>query len=340
MFKGALSSLFIIVSFSSLSTNFKVSIFEENLNAKTYEDSSNSRKESWAYLSYVVNVDGKPENIEVISSSKSKDKKAKAKQYVENLRYIPANRNGKPIKTERTFLLKFQKSLWGNPNDGISVHFSRGYDEANKLIEKGHLEEASSVLLDLEENKVKNLTEQAYFSWLSSIYYSKTKEWGKYQSATYDAWVLKEKLTDQYAYIVTKNLIDYALYDLEYQFALDVLNSMKRLTGVNLTEDGYSEYQALITASLNAQQEIKKSYVVDKEDTITYHRIVKSQLSVQDVVGKIIRIELRCRNYFKSLQRTTDIEIPIDGAHCKLLLEGQVGTEFTVIETGNNILLN
>ncbi|WP_448550729.1 energy transducer TonB [Thalassotalea montiporae] len=317
-------------SFACSSQVFIPAKLLDNANKKYREDSFASRVESYAYISFVINKEGKATDIVVLDKSDFRDISGVAKQWLKNLTYQPARISDKPINSEKRLLWRYDKALSSGSNDGISPRFAQSYEKTKSLV-KDNAVKAEHELINVKQ-ATKNLTEQAFYAFISSFVYAQTKDWLSYGEHVFDAWMLKDFLDNHSAYMATKNLFDYALYKQDYRLALEVANSFKTLSGIEISAQVYQSYYDSVQQSIEQRKEITKRYSISQELPV-YHAITRRKVQLETASDNV-EAQLRCKNHVENVSITEMLLIPSTAIDCRLLVRATEDTELTIVESG------
>jgi len=327
--------LCIFFSTISSASNFQYAKLIENLNSdQTKETSSNSRKEEWVKLAYLVGLDGKTTDIHVIHSSGSKPHIKSAVKYIRNFRFSPATLNGRAVESSKTFLMVYDKSFFGSNNDGISVGFSKRYEEINRLLAKKKFKDVDEQLKILVETNTRNLTEQAISAWLHAIYYYQTSQWHEYGHQVVVANILRDYLPTKMAITTAQNLLTWQMYIHEYTGALNTLDSLRNIKNANISDETYQKMKTPILSTIKDNTEIERSKEL-KKNTIWVYPVTRSELAINVIGGSIEVAQLRCNNGVQSLSIAAQFKasVPAHYLQCDLLIKGELNSIIKVQES-------
>jgi hypothetical protein len=328
--------LCIIFSKISAASSFQEAKVIYNLNAdKIKETSSNSRKEEWVKLAYLVGLDGKATDIHVTHSSSSELHIKSAKKYIGNLRFSPATFNGNAVESSKTFFMVYDKSFFGSNNDGISLGFSKRYEKINRLLAEKNFKDADEQLKKLVETNTRNLTEQAISAWLHAIYYYQTSQWHEYGHQVVVANILRDYLPTKMAITTTQNLLTWQMYIYEYKGALNTLDSLRNIKNTNISDETYQNMRAPIINAIKQNTDIAIRKEFKQSDTWLYP-VTRSQLAIDVTEGSIKMAQLRCSNGVQRLSTASQfkISVPAHYAHCNLLIKSAFNSIVKVQESG------
>lgn len=326
----------ILFSTISSANNFQYAKVIDNLNAeKTKKTSSNSRKEEWVKLAYLVGLNGKATDIHVTHSSRSNPHIKSAVKYIRNLRFSPATFNGSAVESSKTFLMVYDKSFFGSNNDGISVGFSKRYEKINRLLAEKKFKDVDEQLKILVETNTRNLTEQAISAWLHAIYYYQTSQWHEYGHQVAVANILRDYLPTKMAITTAQNLLTWQMYINEYTGALNTLDSLRSIKNANISDDIYLKMRTPILSTIKDNTEIEISKEL-KKNNIWVYPVTRSELAISVTRGIIEVAQLRCNNGVQSLSIAAQftVSVPSHYLQCNLLIKGEVNSIIKVQESG------
>jgi hypothetical protein len=271
-----------------------------------------------------VNDKGQPIDVAPVASSNFDQYAVNAIHYIEKLTYTPATLNGQVISTNVDFFLQFGKSLYGSSNDGISSYFRKQYNLTQQYVLAGETALARSNLAELLEDNTKNLTEQAWYAWLASVYYFKQEDWTEYAEQIEITWLLKDLLPNSYAYKATINLYNSAIYQHQYQKAVKALRSLSTIKNVEIDKKTKDKYLGHIRDELVRNKSIvKETYAA--ESGVLYFSLSRQRLKVQLNGESVTSAQIRCNNYFIIIENKVlmnEIVLPNESSNCKLLMQG------------------
>ncbi|WP_042145598.1 MULTISPECIES: energy transducer TonB [unclassified Pseudoalteromonas] len=299
-----------------------------------------TRLEGWVYMSYIVDVDGKTKDIEILAYSTKGANLHHAYKRVESLRYEAALYKGKPVESAKTYLLKHTISFYGSNNEGISTGYRYGFNRVDKYLQTKEFTKAKSELDQLNEDHSKNLTEQALTAWLYSNYYASQKDWSNYGEMVQIANHLREMLPTKMAIKNSQNLLSYYEFTQQYADAVNTVYKMKNIKNAEIKPDTIKAMILPLSKKLNSSVAIKIEANL-KKDIAWQYSVGRKVLSVKVEQGKLDSAQFRCTNvvYNIEMDNLNSIVIPNDFHNCSFLLKGAEGSKIIITEKNQTQLL-
>ncbi|WDE05031.1 hypothetical protein SG34_027645 [Thalassomonas viridans] len=328
--------LYLTLSFSSIAADYTPAEIIEDRNPASTETANQSRLEGWILVTYLVDLDGKASHIEVIAQSKQQDVYNKVKRHLEHLHFSPATVAGKAVISSQRLFYYTDKTLFDNPNNGISQGFRKKYNRANQHIGNKEFAKAKEALDDLQEINTKNLKEQALSAWLYSQYYFSQSDWPAYAEQTKIAAYLKDYLPAKWAVTAIQNLMQWHVFKKEYTEAFAALAELKSIKGANVSEDVYQDMYQSLKKLLQEDTNIEIEHTLS-DNTVWFHRMSRRKLSLTPLSGEIEAIELRCKNnrLILTLEEAKAVTLDNNDLACSLLVKGSEGSKVSLTESGD-----
>lgn len=329
-----LSLIFILlpmVTCSVIAVDFTPAELVEDLNPAMSTTSNPSRLEGWAQLSYIIDIDGKVKNIEIINASDKDDFYDESIRYLKNLRYSPALSDGKKVPSARPFL--YGKNRYNN--DGISLGFRNRYNRANEHLKNGELTQVKTELDDLQQTNTQNIKEQALSAWIHSQYYFAKKDWPAYGEQTKIAEILSNDLPGKWALTTMQNLMQWHLFKKEYVAAFDALDQIPLIEGAKISQAVYQTMSQDIFKALQQDTTMKHQHILEP-DRAWLHYIARKDISINLIPGDQTSVELRCENNWLTLTevQARAFSVSPDDINCAVIIKGVAGSEVSLTESG------
>ena len=331
--------LFFLLYLTSLSSaankdNFISAKITEDLNSKSINETYNrSKVEGWAYLSFIVNLQGKPSNIEVINSS-SDNSIEQADKYLENLSYSTAKVNNSAVFEAKTIFFRENKQVKRSGKGAISKGFINRYNEAYKVTTSKNKELAKEKLNSLTETYTKNFEEQALSHWLHSIYFFLNAEWGMYYESLKKGYFLGENLPRDIEVKNTKNLLDWYIFKKSYPEALKTLTRLNNIKEIKLNPESYNIKYDEIISGQESNKIIDTEFIFYGRRSSWLQELSHPVISFESSNLDLSAVELRCRNaVYKFAKSSIEIfQIPDNYINCSILVKAPTGTSFKFTE--------
>ena len=301
-----------------------------------------SRVEGWALLSYIVGVDGKPQQVIVINKSAKGDFVAPSIRYLNGLHFSPATDQGQPVPSAKTLFMRHGKSFYNTNNEGISPGFRQLYNDANELLINKTYEQAKPKLDELDADYAKNLTEQALSAWLLSKYYANQERWPEYGEQVLIASQLRQHLPVKMAVQATLHQFEWYKFQKQYADAIVVLRGITNIKDTEMDEETRRGLLAPVLKAMKAEPVAKMTTLLT-QDKAWLHLISRSTISLDFNAneGAVELVELRCDNALHQFALSTveskieGFDIPADYRNCSVLVKGSAGTEVVFTEQGD-----
>ena len=329
-----LFALLSLISTQLFARDYTPAKITKNNNSKKPKTTSNfSKREGWIILDYIIDEKGKTRNYLVLDGNDEEKYLERTIERIQNYSFTPAMLDGNSVPTHSYYKMRYGKTFYNNPNDGISRAFNRRYKDISNLLGENKLEDAKVELEELREDYAKNLTEQALSAWIHALYYYSVKDWFSYRDYTQIGFHLKEYLSTDIALQNTKNLLQWQVYKKDYSGAAYTLNQLNEMEGINFTEGAYEKTKQDITAAYNKEPLIQIHSQLS-EGKAWVHELTGSKLSVKVHNGKINQMELRCYDSWHKFEtfEFEDFAAPSQESKCFLFIKGEHGTQFSYQE--------
>ena len=170
-------------------------------------------------------------------------------------------------------------------------------------------------------------------AYLESLYSYKNQNFLEYMRQSQIALNLHEYLPLKMLSNTVVNLFEAQLYYGYFTEAEDTLWAMKKIEGLNLSDELAEDFQNQLKNKINSNLPIKvKGKLTPLGSWIYYNNFQKFKIT--KVNGVIDSVELRCiglhQKYSTDLQK--ELEIPTSAKRCVTMVQGQKGTTFELIQ--------
>jgi TonB family protein len=289
-------------------------------------------KEGWVVMSYMIDPQGIPYDVAVVSSSGDDLFERAAVSAAEVFRYEPAELQGEPMDAGVMSTITFQLS----GDTGASRRFIRVQTDLLKAISENDRERADELLSKLDTNN-RNLYEQAYLFLSKYRYHLK---WGD--------------LRQQYAALSRASFIDRGREFLPADTLTSVLSSMlvielklnkvaKALRTAKLIQERElqdSRKQSLkrVIANIENMAANDASFAIDGRidgDNRFSHYLLKSSFEIVDVQGQVAEMRLHCDKDYVGFRYEAGLRYRVkeDLNDCVVTVIGDPGTTFRLVES-------
>ena len=128
--------------------------------------------EGWAYYSFVISADGRVQDFKILDSNGLDKLNSALKKSIESSIYDPATYDGIPV-SERSRVGRATFMLSNKPR-GAGRHFLPRYRKLVKALESGEVENAWTLIQELESKEGRSLYEELYLQAQYVTYYALT----------------------------------------------------------------------------------------------------------------------------------------------------------------------
>ena len=295
--------------------------------------------EGWVLVNYMVDVDGNAFEATVIDSSGEYRMEDAALEAIEASSFEPAELNGTAIEGSAFMRYTFVLS------DGVSASsdFARSYRRFHEALDEEDHEEAKGHLDDMEEMAHDNLYEDAFYNWAKYAFAKELGDVGLQLDSLNRALAYAGRQDEgrRFAYLSPRSISEAlsALFSLqvESKYYGEAINSYRWMeeSYPNLAQVYESTYKELLEIKSNndyysLQAEIDESLFW----TIELH---KSSFFINDVVGQIDELKLRCDSAFRlfPFQENEQYQISDSWGTCSLEVIGYPDTTFSLFQTSS-----
>ncbi|MFY8274337.1 energy transducer TonB [Pseudoalteromonas sp. SSDWG2] len=307
---------------------------------KPSDTTDGSRQESWANVSYVVNTQGKIEQIEVLSHSDVVFDSDYLARLLQAREYEPAYIDNKPVPSAKNDIVFMEKLFNGFDNDTIKRGFMRLAHEFSDAITRKDMDSAQQKLAELREY-TKNNTEQALSHWYNSQYYFFKQDWQQYQHHLLSAFALQKKLPTEFRIDLLQNTVSWFMYTHEYANALGAIDAYRSLVDVNMDAAVVKEAMAQVVSTLEQHSHITYQYTMAPSEA----RLVamSRERTVISTQAPLSKAQLRC-NYAvidipMNEQGEYDITQLSSRGQCAFLLRSDIRQKVKIVQSGHSHLL-
>lgn len=307
----------------------------KNVNKVEETFTSRGGMEGWTRVSFIIDKDGTTKDIVVFDYSGKDRYVKKVTKYIRNLQYSPALVNNMPVASAQTLFVKHTYSEAGHSEGSVTPAFAKEYQATIDALSSptADMLNIKKSIDNLVEDHTKNLNEHALAAWLKSIYYYKNENFLEYMRQSQITVDLYEHLPIAILAKSTVNLFQSQLYFGNFNGAAETLSRMGSVNGLNLSEETYQQFaDALKTAKATGSANVTKgqlSYLGAWSQTYD-----PSTFKVEVSQGNVDSVELRCNDYQQKYVEgwESKIEFPAQTSDCILLIRGDAGSTFDILE--------
>jgi hypothetical protein len=295
---------------------------------------SRAGMEGWAWVSFLVDVDGKPKDIVVLDYSGKERYIKRTINYVKNLTFSPTLFNGVLVISEKNMFLPHTFSGVGYSAGTVTPVFLKKYQKAIDVINSPKDIYKARILIDnLKDDHTKNLEEHALVAWLESIYYYKNQDFLEYIRQSQITLKLHKYLPLKILSRAVVNLFEAQLHYGYYAEAKQTLNSMREMEGLKLSEQVAAKFHEQLKNKMEFNLPIQVKGKLTALGGWVYKNTMQ-KFKITQVNGIINSVELRCIGFYQKYTQSwqVELEIPQNAENCVTLIQGQKGTTFDLVQ--------
>lgn len=296
-------------------------------------------RQGWVQLSYVVTADGEIVDPVVENSSGSGAFEREALRTVNTWSYEPATWDGKPVQQCHTrVMITFALEGAGT---AVTKKFYRRYKKIDKKIDDGELAKAQEMIDDTVQDLNLTLSETAWL-WavrarLAGLVGDKDAQLAAVRKATQNngRWV-DEKLYPNLLLVRTALEIE----DGNLSEALETHDKLLKTETEHPQLQRLEPYVSKIRELVASEKALSiPARIGEEEDCVDcatnwhYHPL-RRKFSLVDVSGSLRNIEFRCpwQRVVDEAREGTTWEMPDDWGDCSIIVFGEPGTTFNLLE--------
>jgi TonB family protein len=292
---------------------------------------SESGKEGWVELAFMVDTNGKPFEVTVVRSTGNATFDKVAMRSMERSKFEPGRLGAQPV--ESGFEMKY---LFSNPamqhHPGANPGFIKTYRAVTAAVDRG---DQAAADLAMQKLKITNLYEDAYFGLASYQYASRFgDEWQQLES------LRRAIAREDYARYLPHDLFRFALFSclqLElktHQYA-EGLATWKRLKKAGLDKDTAARVEAAVAKLEKIRTDDSAYEVVGQiSEKNWYLHLFKRHFQAVVSEGYLSEVRLRCdtRHWFFPFDSALQYEVTGKDGQCSIELLGAPGTRFKLVQ--------
>lgn len=304
----------------------------------TYPQSAaRSGNEGWVMMSYVIDVDGNVQDPIVEDFEGDKNFKRSAVRALKNWKFAPAMKDGKPTEQCHS-AVRFDFTM--SDANGASRSFVRIYKKARDLLASGDISGAEAQLAELKGDNDFNRYENA---WMSSLEANIAKELGDDErelkaigrtistSATHTSE--KSTFNDEYlGYLYQRSFV----LETQLGYFADALQTAEKIAQKDNGESLIQPLQNTIddVIAMIASDEHLVTDVNLRDSGRYFHSLARNKFAFIDIVGNLSTVEVRCETHREKFTVAEQYvwSIPASWGQCRVIVEGQQGANFALVE--------
>lgn len=295
--------------------------------------------EGWVQLSFVVDENGRVVDPVVEDSSGIVGFEKASLRAMKGWRYEPAKRNGKTIEQCRnTVQMDF---MLEQSTKGGRRRFVNEYKAARQALESGDVQLTEQLITEMENGKIWNRYEDAWFWMLKAEFAKKQGDEGA-QLASLKRGVNSNESeshlgTDMFLYLLQQKFI----LEVRASLFVDALSTFERISQRPDSEPIVAQLEGY--ASKVRQYLIDEDYILVKGqidiDGDWWHSLSRSRFSFTNISGNLDSVELRCANKREKYTFAADTQwtIPESWGRCKVMVVGENQANFNLVEIRQDV---
>lgn len=293
-------------------------------------------QEGWVQMSFVVNEEGEVIDPLIEDSSGIKSLEKSAMKAIKKWQYKPAMQDGKPIQQCHN---RVQLDYRLDGQLGVRPKFLSQYKSISKAIESNNLDDAGSKLAAINEKKMWNMKETGWYWMLESEYARAVKDDKRELAAldrVFSSSLVQKDIGKQMYVFLRERQFTLLVNQTQYPSALEVFAKLREISDIEETIEHLSPYVTQIQNLLNSDKPISRQGEI-KDKGIWFHSLSRNQFTLTDIQGELEQLDIRCDNK-RSVYTVEDgsvFKIPAKWGNCRVVVEGENSSTFTVIELAN-----
>lgn len=311
----------------------------ERIDPKYPVSAARKGQEGWVQLSFVIDKEGKVVDPVVEDSSGVRSFEKQALKALKKWRYSPATEGGQPVEQcQSKVRLDFRLT---QDKPGIRRKFAAQFRNINEVLDKGDFPKGAELISALRDNGIWNRYEGALLEVIDAHYAKLVKDYPRWLTS------VKKALAYSYSYDGETMLNEDAHYGLvserfklevelgQYQEAINTwqeLDAIERPVADKLVvklAPIYQQVQGLVAG----QSPLFRPGQITK-DGLWWHSLARKHFSFAEINGQLDSVEVRCSNKRMrySMSESSEWQIPASWQQCKLLVRGEAGSQFKLVE--------
>jgi TonB family protein len=308
--------------------------------APTYPlSAARNGNEGWVKYSFVIDKNGRVIDPVVEDSSGIRAFEKAGLKALRKWQYTPAKRDGETIEQcLNNVQLDYKLD---NGTKGGRRRFVKEYKDAQEALDTDDLVLTESLISKMEEGKIWNSYEDAWF-WMLKAEFAK-KQGDEVAQLASISRVVSSGQSDRYIGE------DYFVYMLQQKFLLEVrasryVNALSTFERINQRPDSDKTVEQLeVYANKVKQYLAEQDYILVKgqidEDGDWWHSLSRNRFSFTNISGNLDSVELRCANKREKYTFAIDSQwnIPQSWGRCRVMVVGENKANFNLVEIRQDV---
>ncbi|MEW9798384.1 energy transducer TonB [Alteromonas sp. CYL-A6] len=301
--------------------------------------------EGWVKMSYVIDTEGNVVDPVIDDFAGSQKFKRKALNALKQWKFAPAMKDGKPTQQCHQSV-QFDFVL--NQRGGARRSFVSQYKAIDVLIQQDELETARHELTALHESENRNRYENAWLWNLDATLAAKegdeSRELASLVRTLSSAKThTREHATfdDDYMAYIHQRLFVLNVKAGQYKYALRSADALKAMDGQSARYEALRPFIDEVNTLIASEQPIAVPVTIDESGS-RFHILARQGFGFSDIRGNLTTVEVRCDSHREKYTVAENVTwlVPESWGECRLLMEGDQGTAFRLIEVNAAAVTN
>lgn len=296
------------------------------------KSAAKNSREGWAILSFVIDEEGKVQDIIVNDSSGSKDFVKESKKAAKQWRYKPAMVDGKPIQQcVNTIQMDFK--MHSGPTKGVSRRFLSKYTKAVDALEAKNFSELEELVAKMKKNKSMHLSEYNYLQLLSADY---AKELGNKPGQLHHlnrvAKALERLSNEEQQLSVLYQVFNLQVELSKFQAAHNTYEKLRKMPSAEPYLPQFAEVLEKVEQVIAGD---KNLIIAGKiKHKVWGTELVRKEFSLTDIEGSLHTLDVRCANkrHVYTIEEDNTWKLPASWGNCSIYVFGEAKTRFNLVE--------
>ena len=316
---------------------FKPAQVIKRVDPKYPPDAARRGQEGWVKMSYVVDEEGRVQDPVIDDFGGNRAFARKALNAIKRWKYEPALKDGKPTQQCHQ-AIQFDFMLGGQR--GATRGFISAYSDVDALYQQGKFQEAEVALKALHKRDTLNRYENAWLWNMDALIASGLEDWDR-ELSSFSRMLASNRGGEKKYNVFSDNHIAFVhqrMVILASQSGLyaDALEHFEHLEGLEGQEERLAEIAPLmskVNEHIESDNAIRVAVTI-KEGGNWFHTLVRNQFAFDSIEGDLETVEVRCESHREKFTVAENHvwTIPESWGQCRVLVEGQEDTAFSLVE--------
>lgn len=296
-------------------------------------------REGWVRMSYVIDEEGNVVDPVVEDFGGDKAFRRKAIAAIKKWKFNPAIKDGEPTQSCQNMV---QLDFVLSGPTGATRQFASTYREIHELVREDKAQEADEQMVAFRKRATGNRYENAYLWSLDSMIANALKDENRELDSLFKTLASSKShdsrhatFDEEYYQYIHQRLFILSANAGRYAEALDQASTLAQM---GLDNPRYLEIKDAITtieSRIASEDNIFVPMLIQEEGN-EFHRLVRSKFAFADIEGSLDTVEVRCDSHREifTVAEGNIWNIPESWGACQVLVEGDEGTKFDLVEVG------